>query len=128
MANRNEMAQFDYAKWLPLYEHEKPFMILSNLKSGDGKYRTTNIELEKGELEDIRDVRGRQSNYTLDSHGFQFSSHPWTMATWYSKDAVENEYFPEIESLIRREIPGVKQTHIFDWRVCKLGSGPLQRY
>ncbi|OIW30194.1 methyltransferase CmcJ [Coniochaeta ligniaria NRRL 30616] len=118
MAGHDEIASLHYAKWLKLYEVEKPFVVISDLTSTDkSEYRHTNVEMIEGEPEIITDIRGKESNFTLDSHGFEVCSHTWDTPDWSNKDEIERRYFPEVESLLRKQIPGLTEIRIFDWRL-----------
>ncbi|KAF2105157.1 hypothetical protein BDV96DRAFT_509883 [Lophiotrema nucula] len=113
----DEITTFKYTKWLPIFKIEKPFIIISNLKPKRLQYRQTNLEFEEGKPQIVQDIRGRERQFALDSHGFQVSHHNWTMDQWYSTDAVQNKYLPVVEDLIRQDIPNVTQVRIFDWRI-----------
>jgi hypothetical protein len=117
MASGDEVTRLQYVKDLHIFKAEKPFVILSNLKAKNSDHRKTNLEFEYGELQTITDLRGRKELFSLDSHGFHVCSHDWDMDNWYSKRAVEGEYFREIEDLLKTEIPGITKVKIFDWRM-----------
>jgi hypothetical protein len=117
MASGDEVTRLQYIKDLHIFKAEKPFVIVSDLKAKNSNHRKTNLEFEYGEPQTIADLRGRQEPFSLDSHGFHVCSHDWDMHNWYSKSAVEGEYFREIEGLLKTEILGITKVKIFDWRI-----------
>jgi hypothetical protein len=117
MASGDEVTRLQYVKDLHIFKAEKPFVIVSDLKAKNSNHRKTNLEFEYGEPQTITDLRGRQEPFSLDSHGFHVCSHDWDMHNWYSKSAVEGEYFREIEDLLKTEILGITKVKIFDWRI-----------
>jgi hypothetical protein len=54
---------------------------------------------------------------TLDGNGFCFRNIPRKFNAWDSRQRVEEEYLPEVVELLKREVPGVDEVGIFDWRV-----------
>jgi hypothetical protein len=114
MAARDEFAVLKYAVWQDIFEQEKPYKVMSDLIPGSKK---TNITYKDGSPQLFRDVRGKESSYNLDEHGFQFGRHVTNFSDWHSEKAVEEHYFPEVEEVLRKEIPGITKVHIFDWRL-----------
>lgn len=49
----------------------------------------------------IHDVSGRELEYTLDSHGFQFYYHESQTKNFDDNDQVRSEYYPETEQLLK---------------------------
>ena len=118
LSPRDETVNLGYTKWLPIYETEKPFKILSDLRSSEhDDYSPTNVESEKGEPETVHDLRGQENNFTLDSHGFQAIRHDWAPEDWFDVAAVDREYLPRVDKLLREKIPGITHIHLFNWRV-----------
>jgi hypothetical protein len=113
----DESAKFQYAKALQLYQTEKPFVIVSDLEMKDADDRKTNLELEYGDTQLIRDIRNQTKQYSLDANGFCVCIHDWSMEDWYDGSAVQSQYFSEVNALLRREIHGITKIKIFDWRV-----------
>jgi hypothetical protein len=102
-----------YIKDKEMYQQEKPFIISSAFEDVQ---ITTNIEWdERSEL--FEDVRGDESSFTLDKHGFTFSQANTMFSEWDNQRAVEESYLPEVENIIRDSIPGAHEVVIFDWRV-----------
>ncbi|KAK1753163.1 methyltransferase CmcJ [Echria macrotheca] len=117
MPPRDEIATIRYAKPLPLFKKEKPFTILSNLNAGENDPRRTNVELEDGEEQVIHDIRGREAEFSLDTHGFQVAHHTTSVRKWNSARDIEEQYFGEVADLLRREMSSITEIHIFDWRL-----------
>jgi hypothetical protein len=116
---RDETTTLNYAKWLPLYEKEVPYQILSEFP---GEYMKTNLTFGPAPTaETIHDIRGRESEFSLDCHGFQVCRQETELTNWTDKNAVETKYFAEMEQLLRRELKDVDEVFFYDWRVrCSL--------
>ncbi|KAG7287781.1 hypothetical protein NEMBOFW57_007296 [Staphylotrichum longicolle] len=102
-----------YAQNRPLFQHEKPYSVLSYLKDGTV---TSNLTWEHGEEEEMHDLRHAREEIGLDSHGFRYCIAPTKFAGWLSRKHVEEEYLPEVKELIIREVADVDEVQIFDWR------------
>lgn len=114
----DEEAKLQYLDWQQLYEIEKPFQLFSAVAQADlPDQRTTNLVFREGDLECIHDVRGTESQFTLDKQGFTFRRHHTLVEDFSRREDVEDFYLPEIEDLLRREVNGVDQVYFFDWRV-----------
>jgi len=63
----------------------------------------------------VKDVRGKEKNYTLDSHGFQFVKRPSaeTEAGFVDDEHIKAVYYPEVEQLIK-DTTGATRVYIFD--------------
>jgi hypothetical protein len=118
LPSRDEKVRIGYTKWLPVYETEKPYTILSDLRTADHQdFSPTNLETEHGEPEMVQDIRGRERDFGLDVHGFQVARHEWAMRDWLDVAAVEREYLPEVKRFLSEQIPGIKDVHLYNWRV-----------
>jgi hypothetical protein len=112
-------ATFDYVLPLPLYEHEKPFIIFANLPSSMSDQRTTNLAFESKSGVPVQDIRGREAQYSLGKNGFMVERSPTSFSDWTSRGKVENQYFQEVQEIVRKAVGGGTETKIvcFDWRV-----------
>jgi hypothetical protein len=110
---RDERVSLRYFKWEDLFVTEKPYVYLLDVPDG---FPLKNFDFEDAPKQTIHDVRGRESSFNLDTHGFAIRSHTLSM-TNFDRQSVEQEYFPEIERLLRQEIENVTDICIFDWRV-----------
>jgi hypothetical protein len=114
------MARVEYLKRLPLYEQEKPFRVYYEIPESAIDKRRTNLEFEEKEVP-IQDIRECQNldNFSLDAYGF--TVRPFRTAldehSFTDRDTVEQYFLPEVENLMRSEIPDVTGIYIFDWRV-----------
>jgi hypothetical protein len=98
----DETATLYYAKLLPIYEKEIPYQILSTFP---GKYKQTNLEFGPAPVaETIHDIRGREVDFTADSHGFQVGHQPTTVGDWTDKSIIETKYYAEMEKLLKNEL------------------------
>ncbi|KAL4071857.1 hypothetical protein J3A83DRAFT_2923928 [Scleroderma citrinum] len=50
----------------------------------------------------IKDVRGREDHYTLDTAGCQYYRHPAKYTTFLNDEEIKDEYYPESMELIKR--------------------------
>lgn len=103
-----------YAQDRPCFKHEKPYSVLSYLKDGA---TTTNLVWEHGEEEVFYNLRQSSEQVELDKHGFCFCVAPTEFADWGSRQRVEENYLPEVENILKREVSGADEVQIFDWRV-----------
>ncbi|CAK1362650.1 unnamed protein product [Cercospora beticola] len=51
---------------------------------------------------DIKDIRGREKDFTLDSHGFQLVKKEFTEQTFDDEDRIREQYYPEVADLVKR--------------------------
>lgn len=49
----------------------------------------------------VRDISGDESNYTLDSHGFQIYGHTSQEKAFEDDEKIKAEYYPETEQLLK---------------------------
>ena len=117
----NEQAVLNYLEWQDFYAKEKPFQLFSVVpNSGLAGEMTTNLVFKEGQIEFIRDVRGEESLYLLDTQGFAFSVYPTCVPDFSVRENIENVYLSEMEELLKREVENVDKVYFFDWRVCSL--------
>ena len=117
----NEQAVLNYLEWQDSYAKEKPFQLFSVVpNSGLAGERTTNLVFKEGQMEFIRDVRGEESLYSLDTKGFAFTVYPTCLPDFTIRENIENVYLSEMEELLKREVDSVDKIYFFDWRVCSL--------
>ena len=109
-------ASLKFLQWQPLYNVERPFQIFINIPEHVKDRRTTNLVFEDRQVM-VKDIRGCADDYTLDEHGFMYRHHETGRINFEDRTTVENQYLPEVESLLRCEVPGVDRVFFFDWRV-----------
>lgn len=49
----------------------------------------------------VRDVRGHESEFSLDLHGFQFHQHPSVFTDFGHEDRIKAECYQEVEALLK---------------------------
>lgn len=112
---RDETAILNYAKWLPIYKKEVPYQILSAFP---GDYKKTNLEFGPAPVaETILDIRGRETSFKADSHGFQVCHQKTAVQDWTNKYVIEAQYYAEMEGLLKKVLGGVDEVFFYDWRV-----------
>jgi hypothetical protein len=134
--------QLTYLEWQPSYTHTRPYRISTyvgrqrkgknkaNHQPGEGegngdneKPPNTNLVFRKSEhAETIRDIRGCSAEqFTLDTNGFAYIRCPPPALTraWEYSDPkkIEDVFLPECEAILRREVEGVDEVVVFDWKV-----------
>ncbi|KZT09387.1 uncharacterized protein LAESUDRAFT_647013 [Laetiporus sulphureus 93-53] len=61
----------------------------------------------------IQDARGRESEYSIDTTGFQFVKHVSAEKEFDDDERIKTVYYKEVEELLKREV-GAKRVYIFD--------------
>ncbi|OIW25250.1 hypothetical protein CONLIGDRAFT_648290 [Coniochaeta ligniaria NRRL 30616] len=113
----DELVKLTYATRLPIHAIEKPYQMISSFP---GTYKKSNIEFNSApEPERIRDLRGQEHKYSLNSHGFQVIEHHSDIADWSDKQAIENQYLPQVQQLFTSHLDEVDEVKIFNWRKRK---------
>lgn len=116
MPNTSNWATFQVQAWylkrLELYAREKPYMFAFDVSSRGAN--NTNHEYEV-RLVSMADMRGRESQFVLDTHGFEIQHLPTALQSqdFDNGEIVRSTYYPEIESLIRTKFPSAYKIHIF---------------
>ncbi len=64
----------------------------------------------------IEDARGRESEFTVDRHGFALVHAPSALRDFYADADIRSTYYPEVEALVRREL-GAARVVVFDHNV-----------
>jgi len=64
----------------------------------------------------IQDIRGHESEYTLDADAFKVVSNlpPSAEKDFVNDDSIKKNYYPEVEKLILDNVPGSTKVFIFD--------------
>lgn len=89
---------------LPRYESEKPYTMRYVPEGGTA---VSNVRREKHMLR-VKNIRDTKHEYTLDRNGFMISRLPTRLdyAIFDSQEAIEKEYFPELETILLDLFPG----------------------
>ncbi|KAI9740309.1 MAG: hypothetical protein M1834_004887 [Cirrosporium novae-zelandiae] len=111
----NENAQFFYLKALPLYELEKPY---HNFTDG-----TSNIITEKPPLQSVLDIRGREKEFTLATHGFEYRRHALPAVNWRDEGDIKKTYLEDLKLFVPKLIPEtVQRCEMFDFRLRSVAA------
>jgi len=114
-----ELATIQYLKWIDLYRTEKPFQIFMDIPPEVQDQRSTNLSFEPKQVP-VQNIRGFEGKFELDKHGFIVRSLGNGAACLSDRKLdvklIESKYFPAIEELLRKEVEGVDQVHLLDWR------------
>jgi hypothetical protein len=115
------VTKLEYLRRLSLYEKEKPFRVYYDIPDSATDRRKTNLEFEAKELI-IEDIRLKSLNFTLDDHAFAIRKFNTRLHfdAFTNKSTVEKSFLPEVEQLIKSEIPDAS-VYFFDWRVSQAG-------
>jgi hypothetical protein len=113
---RHENVPLTYLKWIPLFEKEKPFVYLSEVPKHSEDPRQSNFVFHSMQVP-ITDVRGKESIYSLDDHGFAYCQQEMHFDNFRDEEAIERDYLPQVVDLIHAEVEGADEVHVFDWRV-----------
>jgi hypothetical protein len=111
-------ATVEFLKRLPLYDREKPFRVYYEIPKSSADRRRTNLEFEKREVS-FQDIRCNVADYTLDDQGFAVRNFTSAIPEedFSDRTLVEQKFLPQVEQLLRSEIPGITALYIFDWRL-----------
>ncbi|KIV98085.1 hypothetical protein PV10_01773 [Exophiala mesophila] len=62
----------------------------------------------------VENIRGQEDNFHTDTSGFAVYNYPAKEKAFVDDATVRNEYYPEVEQLLRDKLPGIKKVVIFD--------------
>ncbi|RMY75646.1 hypothetical protein D0862_13900 [Hortaea werneckii] len=110
-------------KDLPMYKTIKPLQITPNFQDTEGK---TNVVLEAGPEETIRDVRGIDPPFDLDKNGFKFVKASTSFTNWSSQPEIAEHYLQETETLLHKEVNEVDEILFYDARIRQSGDEGLR--
>ncbi|KAL7280143.1 LOW QUALITY PROTEIN: hypothetical protein ACG7TL_006562 [Trametes sanguinea] len=69
----------------------------------------------------VHDARGREDEFKLDVHGFQFEKHVSAEKQFVDEEAIKTGYYKEIEELLKK-VAGGKRVFIFDHTISRRRS------
>lgn len=110
---QNETTRLRYIEWNELFKTEKPYEIISHVSAGAP---ACNFSLDFGPEETVHDIRGQESDFNLDTHGFQVRTHIPPPDS-FEKDMIEKVYLPSLEKLLKDMFGTGTEVCLFDWRV-----------
>lgn len=112
----DERVQLAFLKNLPLYETEKPYHNFTNGMS--------NIVLEKSPMKTILDIRGREREFTLAIHGFEYRGHELPVVDWEDENDIKKAYVEDLKEFAKKLVPEtVQRCEMFDFRVRLVPAG-----
>ncbi|EPE03631.1 hypothetical protein F503_01889 [Ophiostoma piceae UAMH 11346] len=88
-------AQFDFIKPLDLYKREKPYRLFLGKPEGTPGYNPTNVQYDRESDIPIHDIRGKESEFTLEKNGFEYIQHDQTFTGFDDHERIVSEYLPE---------------------------------
>lgn len=62
----------------------------------------------------VENIRGRENEFGVDVSGFAVHNSPAKEKAFTDDAVVREQYYPEVESLLKEKLPGVKKVVIFD--------------
>lgn len=108
-----------FIEWQDLYDKEKPFETFMRPPKDAIDQRTTNVVFHEKTIR-FHDGRQIEGQFGLDTHAFQLYQYPTSFDQFWSQEAVEKAYLPEIEDVIKSVTEGVGEIKVFDWRVMPM--------
>jgi hypothetical protein len=119
MASPSEPGQKDtstsflYFKWEEKFRREKPDSLLMEAPPD---FPSINFEYERGLVEVVHDLRGREADSDTDRHAFAVRRLPVVLSS-FETTAFKAEYLPRVEELLKQEVGSSIEVFIFNWRV-----------
>lgn len=102
----------------PKYQTEKPYFI--TIPVGETrKDEQSNIAQVRHDDIQVTDIRGYQSDFTIDKLGFELVNHETKMSyeDFTDHTLVISTYYREVEALLQQKL-GASRVFIFDHTVC----------
>ncbi|KAI6906314.1 hypothetical protein KC318_g8115 [Hortaea werneckii] len=106
-----------------MYKTTKPLQITPNFQDTEGK---TNVVLEAGPNETIRDIRSIEQPFDLDKNGFKFVKVSTSFTNWSSQPKIAEHYLQEMETLLHQEVEEVDEVLFYDARIRQSGDEGLR--
>lgn len=98
-------ATFKYIDPLSIEGLGKPW---SKVDDGGKSFRLIDHERE------VINIRGQQHKFSTDNSGFAVYEEPAKEKLFTDEAAIRDGYYAEVESMLRKKLPGVKKVVIFD--------------
>ncbi|KAF7329739.1 hypothetical protein MKEN_00237200 [Mycena kentingensis (nom. inval.)] len=108
------------AFYVPPKDGARAFQKINQDNSG---VRPRNFTLEHHDVP-IHDLRGQESDITLDDAGFQLFRSPAKYTTFANDKEIEREYYPESVELIKR-LTGASRVVLFDHTIRRRRPGEI---
>lgn len=124
--SREEIAQVKYLQWQELYKREKPFQVFAEVPENSTE-RLSNLVFVDSPPLVIRDIRGKEEQFSLDQNGFMVRRYEVPSFEQVTEQDVRKNILPFFDKMIEQEIDDVDFFYCFDWAVCHFHS-ILQTY
>ncbi|KAJ4172348.1 hypothetical protein NW754_002542 [Fusarium falciforme] len=95
----------------PKYKTEKPYY--SNVPFTKTDAPSTNVVSKKSRVT-LHDIRGNESLFSLDIHGFELIKHPSDFDQWQNGHKVVQEVYPRIINLLKTQLGEDVRVIVFD--------------
>ncbi|KAG2059523.1 hypothetical protein BDR06DRAFT_874318 [Suillus hirtellus] len=112
----------ELAYFTPPSDGSRPFTTI-NADPATGQ-RARNWKNEEHTVE-IENVRGKESDYTLDTAGFQYVTKPSKHSAFINDEEIRGEYYPESIELLK-DITGASKVVLFDHTVRRHRPGDVE--
>ncbi|KAK5725423.1 hypothetical protein LTR15_003609 [Elasticomyces elasticus] len=123
----DDYVKLNYTKPSKLYETETAFQTFLPIHPSHPDQRRHNVDFESSpEPQRIRDVRGREEEFDIDVHGFQYFKHKsqLTAREMFNKKSIKEVYLPEVAKLLQERLQGADHVILFDWRLRHAEMNP----
>lgn len=117
---RDAVGRLNYLKHLEIYKLVPPFKV--SQPDLDPNFPPSNLVFEQGPEQIIEDVRGRETEFHLDKNSICIRRTQFAPVLFNDTEDVKNNFNPQIQDLIKREIPEAELIHIVNWVVWRLMS------
>lgn len=71
----------------------------------------------------VENMRGKEDEFGVDVSGFQVYEKPAKEKAFTDDQVVREQYYPEVEALLREKLPGVKKVVMFDHTIRRRTKG-----
>jgi hypothetical protein len=119
---KDQTAQLSYLQWQDLYQTEKPFQLFAQVSEDQAgqKPKMGNLIFAPGPREIMHDLRGRESNFTLDSSGFAVRQQKMPQVDLSTTEGIQEGLLPIMTDFMKQEVEGADFVLPFDWSVSVL--------
>ncbi|CAK7235401.1 hypothetical protein SCUCBS95973_009257 [Sporothrix curviconia] len=107
--------ELEFIQPLDLYAKEKPYWLFLANARDQPNLRETNVVETKVNVP-VEDIRGRESQFRLETNGFQYVKHGQTFTDFDDASRIVAEFLPQVQQLIQDHIPYAERVYVYDWR------------
>lgn len=106
LSNHHEEICFRYLQDIDLYRRQKPYAVMRHASHTDAVRLPTNLVWKQEAQQQITDIRGRESDFELDIHGFAVRYWPTRLSNEDLDDSnvVRDLYLPEVYDLLKSAV------------------------